>query len=447
MPTLRTRAAKGSALSYTEGDDNLKRPVTQKTADYTLLVSDNRSIIECSHASTPITITLGAAATMAAAETGDYSVTIANINYAPVTIAPSGADTIEGSTQSIVLSRGQAVDLVVNSAGNGYINKNGRDKGENLFIGSNLTTNPWQRGTSTTVTTSNTYFADRFCLTFDGTANLTAEKVTLASPLKIMGQWCNNAMKVTVNSSSGNTYLRLVQRVEDVTTIADQAAYLQTAIQGSAAFTVPLQLRRNYGTGGTPTSEETTSFDANLSVTTSLAVLSSGLVVPSLSSKTLGTDGLHTSYVAVEYDLINVPVGGHVIIPIAKFEAGSSGTLYPKEDRGQVLASCQRYYAKTYSQGTDIGTPTLSNCVMESLDATQSYATIPWEYPMTMRRPPDITLYNTNNGASGQVSADSSNFVGTVVALGDERATAGVSNISISTSVFLKFHATMNAEF
>ena len=444
MPTLRTRAAKGSALSYTEGDDNLKRPVTQKTADYTLLVSDNRSVIECSHASTPITITLGAAATMAAAETGDYAVTIININYAPVTITPSGADTIEGSTQGIELGRGQAVDLTVNSSGSGYINRNGRDKGENLFIGSNLTTNPWQRGTSTTVTTSNTYFADRFCLTFDGTANLTAEKVTLASPQKIMGQWCNNAMKVTVNSSSGNTYLRLIQRVEDVTTVADQAAYLQTAIQGSASFSVPLQLRRNYGTGGTPTSEETTAFDANLSVTTSLAVLSSGLVVPSLSAKTLGTDGLHTSYIAVEYNLINVPVGGHVIIPIAKFEAGSSGTMYPKEDREQVLAGCERYYEKSYNISDAPGTVTNNGAIARRAASNFYYATA--IFRARKRTTPSYTVYDPITGNPNTIRGGTSGALtgGSVLITGETSAVWDVATAIDSEEI--TFHWVADSE-
>jgi hypothetical protein len=119
MPTLRTRAGKGSALTHNELDANFKRAVSQKTTTYTTVVGDNRNVIECSSA-TPFTVTLGAAATMAAAETGDYEVTIANIGSGLVTVARGGSDTIDGAATSLTLPQYSAVTLKVNSAGAGY---------------------------------------------------------------------------------------------------------------------------------------------------------------------------------------------------------------------------------------------------------------------------------------------------------------------------------------
>ena len=110
MPTMRTRAAKGSALTHNELDANFKRPIAQKTTDYTILVGDNRSVLECSHATTPFTITLAEAGTMDNAETGDYFITIKNTNVALVTVARSGADTIDGAT-SIVLHRDESITV------------------------------------------------------------------------------------------------------------------------------------------------------------------------------------------------------------------------------------------------------------------------------------------------------------------------------------------------
>ena len=120
MPTLRTRSAKGSELSHAELDANFKRTVSAKTTTYACLVGDNRSVIECNHATIPFTVTLGDAATMAAAETGDYEVTIANIGAATVTVARAGTDTIDGGATSITLPQYSAVTLKVNNAGNGY---------------------------------------------------------------------------------------------------------------------------------------------------------------------------------------------------------------------------------------------------------------------------------------------------------------------------------------
>ncbi len=126
MATLRTRAAKGSELTTAELDGNFKRTVTQKTTTYACLISDNRSVIECNHATTAFTVTLGDAATMAAAETGDYEITITNIGAAVVTVARAGSDTIDGAATSLTLNQYNSVTLAVISAGTGYLSiKNG----------------------------------------------------------------------------------------------------------------------------------------------------------------------------------------------------------------------------------------------------------------------------------------------------------------------------------
>jgi len=120
MSTIRTRAAKASDLTPGEADTNFEQKVVQKTTTYAILVSDNRNTIEGNHASTPFTITLGDAATMIAAEIGDFQVTITNINAAAVTVARAGSDTIDGAATSLVLERWDSVTLQVISAGNGY---------------------------------------------------------------------------------------------------------------------------------------------------------------------------------------------------------------------------------------------------------------------------------------------------------------------------------------
>jgi len=129
MPELTTRAAKGSALTHAELDANFKRTVTQKTTTYACLVSDNRSVIEGNHASTPFTITLGDATTMVAGDTGDYEVTITNVGAAVVTVARAGSDTIDGAATSLTLNQYDTVTLQVNSAGDGYLSTAGKIPG------------------------------------------------------------------------------------------------------------------------------------------------------------------------------------------------------------------------------------------------------------------------------------------------------------------------------
>lgn len=101
-------------------DANFSHDVDVKTTTYAALVSDNRTTLECNHATTPFTVTLGDAATMAAAETGDYEITISNIGAAAVTVARAGSDTIDGAATSIVLAQYDSVTLKVNAATDGY---------------------------------------------------------------------------------------------------------------------------------------------------------------------------------------------------------------------------------------------------------------------------------------------------------------------------------------
>jgi hypothetical protein len=116
MPNITTRATKGSALTHAELDANFTRTVTQVTTTYQILASDNRTVIEGNHASTPFTVTLPAVATAAAEDSGDFEVTVWNINAAVVSVDGSGRETINGSTAAITLGQWESVTVKLDSA-------------------------------------------------------------------------------------------------------------------------------------------------------------------------------------------------------------------------------------------------------------------------------------------------------------------------------------------
>ena len=119
MPTIRTRAAKTSALTHNELDANFTRPVTQKTSAYTIVVGDNRSIIEGSHATTAFTLTLPTVANALAAEPGDYEVTCTNINAAIVTVDGNGGELIDGLA-NLALQQWASATFMLDSAQTGW---------------------------------------------------------------------------------------------------------------------------------------------------------------------------------------------------------------------------------------------------------------------------------------------------------------------------------------
>jgi len=118
--TITTRAGKGSSLTHGELDANFKQNVAQKTTTYSVVEADNRRLIECNHATTPFTITLGDATTMIAADTGDFEVSFYNFGAAACTIQEAGSDTIDGGSTNIVLQQYESVTLKVDNAGTGW---------------------------------------------------------------------------------------------------------------------------------------------------------------------------------------------------------------------------------------------------------------------------------------------------------------------------------------
>ena len=87
-----------------------------------------------------------------------------------------------------------------------------------------------------------------------------------------------------------------------------------------------------------------------------------------------------------------------------KLELGASATKFSKGSFGQELSRCQRYYEHTYDYGTYPGSTSRSNSnnkLMYSVWYAYSHAIL---FLVEKRAVPTVTIYNTNNGTSGQYS-------------------------------------------
>ena len=89
-----------------------------------------------------------------------------------------------------------------------------------------------------------------------------------------------------------------------------------------------------------------------------------------------------------------------------QFEVGSVATPYQFNTYSDQLAQCQRYYQKSYIQGTVPGSSVTSGAG-GVLFTTSSGASVivggPTSFPVTMRTSPTLTVYD-NAGTSGKVS-------------------------------------------
>lgn len=284
------------------------------------------------------------------ATTGAFSITIKTASGTGVVLPQGASDKLYCDGTNVLFSKSGTDGAISALGGLASINSGPISGFRNKLIGGHFDTNPWQRGTSFTFTATGTYVADKWRVDFDGTANITVDKVALGTAQKINGVWCRYGLRFTVNSKSGNSYMRLSQRIEDVDTLTTLPATLQTAIQGSGTFSVPVNARQSFGSGGSPSADVVTPFASNLAVTSSLQFLVTGVNVPSISGKTYGTTG---DFLAVEYDLMAVPASGYVVMPLAGLESGNVATFWEDRRRAE-LAFCQRYYLAVTQYVSDI---------------------------------------------------------------------------------------------
>ncbi len=131
--------------------------VAAKAAAYTIVATDNRSLIAAS-AFTSYTVSLPAAS----AAGNDFIVSIIKTDGSPntITVDPAGIDLINGATTLVLRQRYDAVLLISDGTSNWFNLFADVDVGDNVVINPNF--DVWQRGTTFTAVTDDDYGPDRY---------------------------------------------------------------------------------------------------------------------------------------------------------------------------------------------------------------------------------------------------------------------------------------------
>jgi hypothetical protein len=265
----------------------------------------------------------------------------------------------------------------------------------------------WQRGTSFT---TNTYGADRWV------NNLTGGTVTMSrqsfTPGDTLGS--NSPSFFLRHSASGQTlpahYATVQHRIEGVRSYAGQTiTILGWARRSSGSGNMAVDFAQSFGTGGSP-SATVSSAGQTVSLTGSWAPFALSFAIPSITGKTLGTDGndwlqfnlwtsagsdynsrtnsLGLQTIGIDLWGIHIKLGAHTTAAV---------DLYKQPELGPELARCQRYclvYGGT--AGTRVG-------VGQCFSATA--AGILFDLPVSMRASPaissvpDLAVFNSAGGA------------------------------------------------
>jgi hypothetical protein len=239
----------------------------------------------------------------------------------------------------------------------------------------------WQRGTSFT---ASAYGADRWLNgASGGTVTMSRQAFTLGDTLG------NNSptyfLRQTVSGQTLTSSLGLIQqRFEGVRSYAGQTiTILGWARRSSGSGNMAVEMAQTFGTGGSPSSD-VTGTGQTVTLTSSFAPFAVTIAVPSITGKTLGTNGNDYSNVnfwtsagsdynartnslgiqTIGVDLwgVHIKVGTHTT---------AATDLYKQPELGPELARCQRYYRSgVTSEVWSIGNTTYASTCQVTLSPT-----------------------------------------------------------------------------
>jgi len=297
----------------------------------------------------------------------------------------------------------------------------------------------WQRGTSFS-NVNDTYTADRFLVVPGGgtTGDSVSQQSFSPGQTDVPGE-PTYFLRYTAGSTSSNKVMH--HRIEDVRTGAGKTCTLSFYAKASIAHNSSVELQQNFGSGG---SSSVSLSPVSYSMTTSWQKFTFNFSVPSISGKSIGT----SSYVYIAF-IRSLPASNlNIDIAQMQFEEGSVATSFDRRPFGTELALCQRYYQKSYAQGTVPNTVTAVGCV-GGVASSANYMPVSCSFPVVMRNNATITIISAS-GTNGSISASGnvdkgSSFVADQPSDSRILAASG-SGAALTAGTFYYFHFVANGE-
>jgi hypothetical protein len=207
----------------------------------------------------------------------------------------------------------------------------------------------WQRGTSFTNPTNNTFVADRYSMYIDGsgaTRTISQQSFTPGSqPSGFYGQYFFRYAQ-TVAGTGASVNNGLLSKIENVNTLQNQTVTLSFWMKADASRSVTWATYQQFGSGGSSAVLVNT---YTFTATTSWQRFTQTFTMPSLTGKTIGTGSSLTFIISFPLNTV-----GTYDFTGVQLEAGSTATAF-QTATGTIqgeLAACQRYYWRYNGSGS-----------------------------------------------------------------------------------------------
>jgi hypothetical protein len=271
----------------------------------------------------------------------------------------------------------------------------------------------WQRGTSFT---GSDYGADRWSSSrFGSTHTVTRQAFTLGQT-DVPGEPTFYHRTVVSSVAGAGNFSLLQQKLEDVRTFAGQQVTVSFWAKVDATKNISVEFAQSFGAGGSPSASVTGVDVAKVSIGTIWQKVTVTATIPSITAKTLGTDGNSFINLVIWFDAgsdFNSRTdtlgqqSGTFDIAQVQIEAGPVATPFERRPIGTELALCQRYFEIRPNTSTLVLAP-------GARSTHTSAAFVSYQYKQTKRTAPSVTATFANL-SSLTITADDTNvrFSGT----------------------------------
>ncbi len=291
-----------------------------------------------------------------------------------------------GTTASEIVFDDSDVQFTADNVQNGI--EQARFK-KNRIINGNF--DIWQRGTSQT---SNDYDSDdRWFNGNEGSTKVASQQTFTVGQTDVTGnpKYYSRTV-VTSVAGAGNNVIKY-QEIEYVETLSGTEVTFSFWAKADSAKDIAIEFSQYFGSSGSPSSSVSGIGSQKVTLSTSWQKFELSVDIPSISGKTLGTDGndfLQARFwfdAGSTYDSRTDTLGqqsGTFDISQVQLEAGGSATDFENRTVGEELLLCQRYY--TYGIGLN----------QMNMSAAFSCAAVVY-FPVELREAPTVAVANIAN--------------------------------------------------